>query len=241
MNCDLHSTAAAHRDGARACATGLVAPAVTAIDQSGIIPATVRDAARAVVAPAAADGVAWVAALEELAVVSAAVAFDAAGQGAATATGPQWPGLRGADVDGLTATLGADAPGQLAVTAVLVGLARAAVELTHGALRAARAAGQADDGGASLLADAATSVDGARLLLWDAARQGSEASRAMARLQAIEAMTAALAAANRATDAEASRPGAPLERLSRDAATAVRVFGAAAATERALAAAVLPA
>ncbi|HUU32928.1 MAG TPA: hypothetical protein VMW48_02630, partial [Vicinamibacterales bacterium] len=130
--------------------------------------------------------------------------------------------------------------GQLAVTAVLVGLGRAAVEQAEAALRTAGASGRPDAGGHSSLADAATLVDGARLLLWDASRQGSESARAMARLQAIEAVGAAVAAAERATAAEASRPGAPLERIARDAATTVRVFGGAANAQRAVAAAVLP-
>ena len=241
MNCDLHVTAAAQRDGARACAAGLVASAAAAIDQTGAIPDEVRSGARAALPDGAtADAMAWVVAVEELAVASAAVALDAAGGQAACAVAPPWPGLRGADVDGLTATLTIGSGGQLAVTAVLVGLGRAAVEQTLAALRAARAAGRTDDGAQSPLADAATLVDGARLLLWDAARQGGEAARAMARLQAIEAVRAALGAAERATDAEASRPGAPLERIARDVATAVRVFGAAAAAQRAVAAAVLP-
>ncbi len=241
MNCDLHPTAAAQRDAARACAVDLVAAAAPVIDRTGVIPEEVRSGARAVLPDGAtADAVARVAAIEELAVASAAVALDAAGGHAAGTVAPQWPGLRGADVDGLTATFADGWHGQLAVTAVLIGLGRAAVEQTLAALRAARAAGRADDGAQSPLADAATFVDGARLLLWDAASQGNEATRAMARLQAIEAVRAALAAAERATEAGASRPGAPLERLARDIGTAVRVFGGAAAAEDAVAAAVLP-
>ncbi len=245
MNCDLHAAAATHRDQARACAADLVTPASAAIDRTGVIPGEVRRAAQAALpAEPASDGVAWVVALEELAAVNAAVAIDAAGAalGAGAFAGePRWPGLRGADVEGLTGRLSGAADGELAVTAVLLGLGRAALEQARAALKQARAAGQADDGAHSSLADAATLVDGARLLLWDAARQGGEAARAMARLQAVEALAAALAAAERATEADASRPGAPLERIARDGATAVRVFGQAVAAERVVAAAVLPA
>lgn len=241
MNCDLHTTAAVLRDGARACATRLVAPAAPAIDRAGVIPDEVRSGARAVLSDSAtADVTAWVVAVEELAVVSAAVALDAVGGQAAGVAAPPWPGLRGADVDGLAAAFAVGSREHLAVTAVLVGLGRAAVEQAVAALRAARTAGRTDDGAQSPLADAATLLDGARLLLWDAARQGTEAARAMARLQAIEAVRAALGAAERATEAEASRPGTPLDRIARDIATTVRVFGTAVAAEDAVAAAVLP-
>ncbi len=245
MNCDLHAAAATLRDHVRACAADLVGPASADIDKTGAIPEEVRRAVQAVLpAEPSSDGVAWAVALEELAVVNAAVAIDAAGAGlgaGARSGEPAWSGLRGADVDALAGPLSSDARGQLAVTAVLVGLGRAALEQAQAALREARAAGQADDGGQSPLADAATLVDGARMLLWDAARRDGEAARAMARLQAVEAGGAALAAAERATAADASRPGAPLERIARDLATAVRVFGQTAAAERVVAAAVLPA
>ena len=249
MNCDLHPGALTLLDRARACARDVVAPAASDIDRSGRVPRTVRDAARAVVpVDAMSDALAFVAVVEELAVVSAAVALaavgDALGASSAAECAPQWPGLRGADADGLRAALAEDARWGLAVTAVLVGTGKAAVEQSRASLNAARDAGATRDAAEAPLADAATMVDGARLLLWDAACRTSAsaaaAARGMARLQALDAVTVAIAAAERATSAEASRPGAVLERISRDAATVARVFGEVDAAQGAVAAAMLP-
>lgn len=247
MTFDLHPAAMAARDTARAFAAGTVAPVALDLDAAAALPADLQRQARAALpADVAADAVAWVVAVEELAAASPAVALTAAGAALGVATREDaraWTGLRGADVDGLRAGLDAAGGGGLAITAALVGTGRAALEHALTALRAAKAAGTGDDAAQAPLADAATLVDGARLLLWDAARGRSDAAAAggMARLVAIEACTAALAAAERATDADASRPGTPLERLTRDLATAVRVFGAAPEAQRAVAAAVLPA
>ena len=250
MNCDLDSAAAALRDRARACALDVVTPHASHIDGTGMVPDAVREAARQTLpATAMADLVAWAAVVEELAAASAAVALAAAGAalgaGAAAPAG-QWPGLRGADIDGARAALAGDPRWSTAVTAALVGLGRAAVEQSRTALRAARAAGTPNDAAQTPLADAATMVDAARLLLWDAARAGrasesAAAAQGMARLQALDALAQAMSAAEQATGAEASRPGAPLERLSRDAATLARVCGEAAPAQRAVAALVLPA
>lgn len=247
MTFDLHPAAAAARETARAFAAGAVAPVVLEIDAAAALPAELQRQARAALpAEAEADAVAWVVAVEELAAVSPAVALAAVGtalgvpaHGAARA----WTGLRGADVDGLRAGLDAADAGALAITATLIGAGRAALDHALTALRAAKAAGTGDDAAQAPLADAATLVDGARLLLWDAARSRGDAAaaRSMARLVAIEACSAALAAAERATDADASRPGTALERLTRDLTTAVRVFGAVPEAQRAVAAAVLPA
>ena len=251
MTFDLHATAAPLRDRARACAIDVVAPEASRVDLTGMVPDAVRQAARlAMPAEALGDLVALAAIVEELAAASPAVALDAAGAalGLAGLAGPapQWSGLRGADVDGLRAALAGDPRWETAVTAALIGLGRAAVEQARTALRAARAAGTPDDAAQTPLADAATLVDAARLLLWDAARTGratesAAAAQGMARLQALEALSLAVSAAEQATGADASRPGAPLERLGRDAATVARVFGASAAAQLAVAAAVLPA
>lgn len=251
MTFHLHPAAAAVRDRARACAADVVAPVAGDIDRTCRIPDAVRTAARAVV-PVDADGdlVAWVVAVEELAVGSAATAVTAAGAalggGETSGEAPQWPGLRGADADALRTALSGNAGWELAITAVLIGLGRAAVEHARGALVAARAAGTANDVAQPSFADAATIVDAARLLLWDAARPDDArgaavaAARGMARLQALDAAALAVAAAERATDAEASRPGAALERIGRDASTVARVLGDAVPAHRAVAAAVLP-
>ncbi len=254
MNFDLPEAAATHVDRAQVCARDVLTSAAPDIDRAGRIPEAVRQELRAVMsADACRDGVTFAAVVEELAVVSAAAALTAAA-GALDAVdavgaaddGPQWPGLRGADVDGLRARLGGDARWDIAVTAVFVGLARAAVEHATTALRAAIETGTPNAAAEAPLADAATVRDAARLLLWDAARVGhtgetaSAASRGMARLQALDAVALGLAAAERATDAEASRPGAVLERISRDAATAVRVLGDAVAAQAAVAGAARP-
>ncbi len=251
MTFDLHSAAATLRDHARACATTVVAPEATRIDLTGVIPAAVREAARrAVPVDALADFVALAAVVEELAVASAAVALDAAGAalGAAGSAGPdpQWPGLRGADVDGLRAAFAGDPRWETAVTAIVMGLGRAAVEQARAALRAARDAGAPGGAAQTPLADAATMVEAARLLSWDAARAGraaesAAAAQGMARLQALDALMLAVSAAEQATSADASRPGTPLERLGRDAATVARVCGDSAAAQRAVASSALPA
>ncbi len=251
MNFDLPTAAAMLVERAQVCARGILTSAAPDIDRAGRIPEAVREELRAVMsADACRDSVTFAAVVEELAVVSAAAALTGAGGaladvGAADA-GPQWPGLRGADVDGLRARLGGDARWDIAVTAALIGLARAAVEHATTELRAAVATGTPNAAAEAPLADAATVLDAARLLLWDAARAGrtgetaSAASRAMARLQALDAVALGLAAADHATGPEASRPGAVLERISRDAATAARVLGAAAAAQARVADAALP-
>lgn len=250
MTFDLHSAAATLRDRARVCATDVIATAATHIDLTGVVPDAVRQAARrAVPGEAAADLVALAAVVEELAVASAAVGLDACGAAlgidGAAAPAPQWPGLRGADADGLRAALAGDPRWETAVTAALIGLGRAAVEQARTALRAARDAGTPNEAAQTPLADAATMVDAARLLAWDAARAGrardaATAARAMARLQALAAVSLAVSAAEQATGSEASRPGAPLERLGRDAATLARVCGDAESAQHAVASAVLP-
>ena len=249
MNFDLLPAAPVHIDRVRAWARDHLAPAAPEIDSTGHVPEALREAARAVVsADVCRDNVTLAAVVEELAVASAAAALTAAGGafGADAAdAGPQWPGLRGADVDGLRARLSGDARWHIAVTAIFIGLARAAAAQATTALRAARATGVPNQAAEAPLADAATVCDAARLLLRDAARAGrasgtASAARGMARLQALEAVVLALAAAERATDPEASRPGAVLERISRDAATAARVLGDPVAAQAAVAGAVLP-
>ena len=249
MNFDLATAATVHVDRARAWARDRLSPAAPDIDGTGHVPEAVQEGVRGVMsAEAGRDDVTFVAVVEELAVASAATALMAAGgalgAGAADA-GPQWPGLRGADVDGLRARLSGDARWHIAVTAIFIGLARAAADQATTSLRAARATGVPNEAAEAPLADAATACDAARLLLRDAARAGraggtASAARGMARLQALEAVALALAAAERATDRDASRPGAVLERISRDAATAARVLGDAVDAQAAVAGAVLP-
>ncbi len=245
MTFELDSAAATRRDAAEAVARDIVVPAAAAADHRGEVPVALRAAARAVMpaAPAEAPGD-WVVALEAIATASPTLALIVAGEvlGApAVTTTAQWSGLRGADVDGLGVALAVDSSWQLAVTATLVGAGRAAVEAAVAALKAAKHAGAATLEGQPLVADAATAVDASRLLLWDAAAQRPAAeaaavARGLARLHALEALTSALVAAERACGAEAFRPGAPLERLRRDATTAAQVLGDAGRASDAVAA-----
>lgn len=250
MTFDLDSAAAARRDQALAVAREVVGPAAAAIDATGTVPDGVREAMRTILPAAlAASPIDWVIAIEAVATVSPAMALVAAGEavGAPAVAAPaQWTGLHGVDVDGLRGTLGDDAAWQLAVSATLVGAARAAVEAGVRALKAAKDAGRASDAGQPLVADAATAVDASRLLLWDAARYvaASEAgalARGLARAHLLESVTLAWHAAERACGAELFRPGTPLERVRRDGLTVAQVLGDPSAALAAVAAGTLPA
>lgn len=134
---------------------------------------------------------------------------------------------------------------QLAVTAAIVGASRAAVIAATEALKAAKAAGRAIDTASPVLSDAATAIEATRLLLFEAAAMGESESaataRALARVQAIDAVPLAFQAATLAGGAEVMRPGAAIERARRDATTLVEVLGDAAGAQAAAAAGVLPA
>lgn len=242
MTWELDETTRARRAAADSCAATVLAPAAAAIDREAAVAADVRTAARAALAPPA-DGVAWAITIETLAATSATAALvavaDTLGFAPAVAQA-QWSGLRGADVDGLAAHLGAQPAGDLAITALLLGTARAAVEASVGALRQA-VSGGAGDAARPALSDAATALDAARLLLWDAARPAGDASaRALARLEALEALPLAWRAAERALGADAFRPGAAIERARRDGMTLADVLGERAGAERLAAAGTLP-
>lgn len=234
-----------HHAAAETCARDVIAPAAAAVDAEGVVPAAVQAAARAALAPAA-NGVAWTLTVEALASASPAVTLAAVADalGLAGEAAARWAGLRGADVDRLAAPLAASVSGSLAVTALLIGSGRAAVDASVMALKAAKSAGQPVDAASPGVSDAATALEASRLLLWDAARLGDSAAgataRALARLHAIEAVPLAFRAAVTAVGAEAFRPGAPLERARRDAATLADVLGETAAATAAAAAGTLP-
>lgn len=249
MNFDLDSAASARREQALTVARDVVVPAAAAIDGTGVVPAAVRDALRAVVpASPAANATEWVIAIEALATVSPAMALVAAGEGLAApsvSATAQWTGLHGVDVDGLAVALAGQGSWQLAVSATLVGAARAAVEAGVGALKTAKDAGTVDEAGQPLVADAATAVDASRLLLWDAARHAAASDAAalaggLARTHALESVTLAWQAAERACGAEAFRPGTALERIRRDALTVTQVLGDTSGALAAVAAGTLP-
>ncbi len=242
MTFDLDAVAAAARDRARA-ASALLAGAAAAIDAAAVLDGVARRHARAALAPAA-DRLAWVIGIEELAAVSGSLAVDAA-LVAESSTRPAsvrtWMGLRGVDVDTARGHAATD-DGTLAVSAVLIGLARAALDAALAAMRTARTAGGKPEQQQWTVADAATELEAARLLLWRAASApGPAAAAAMARLQARTAADAALQAARRVLGAEAGVSGAALDRISRDLTTATLVFGGGDDDETAVADAVLPA
>lgn len=245
MNCDLDEATLARRAAAESFAATVLAPAAAAIDREATLPPDVRAAARKALAPPS-DGVAWALTVETLAAASACAALvavaDALGLEPAVAPA-QWSGLRGADVDGLRARIGGQPAGSLAVTALLAGTARAAVDASVVALRSGGTEGAAD-AARPALADAATALDAARVLLWDAARPaaagGDDAARALARIEALDVLPLAWRAAEGALGPEAFRPGAPLERARRDGTTLAEVLGDRAGAERLAAAGTLP-
>lgn len=250
MTFDLDPSAIAGRDAALAVARDVLAPAAAGVDASAEVPEALRAAMRAVVPSTPATGrVDWTIAVETLATASPALALVAAGDAlgvSATAMTAQWSGLRGVDVDGLGRALDGDTTWHVAVTAALVGAARAAVDAGVASLKAARTAGAANDAAQPLVADAATAVDASRLLLWDAARLSPESdaaalARGMARFHVLDSVTLAWQAAERACGAEAFRPGTPLERLRRDAVTLAQVLGDREQALAAVAAGALPA
>ncbi len=235
MNGGVSGAAADAQALARRVAREVVEPVAPDVDREGGIPNQVWPALRGLVETSVArQGETLVVVAEELAVASPAVALAAAGValGTPVAEGPhrQWPGLRGADVDGLHGRWSGDPAWEQAVTAVMIGLGRAALDAATPVLREAKAAGHPQEWAHGPFADAATAVEAARLLLWDAVRVQREdvapaAARAMARLQALDAMGQAVSAAAQATGASASRPGATMDRLQRDLSTMARVFG----------------
>jgi hypothetical protein len=245
MTFEFDDATRAYRAAAETCARDVIAPAAAEVDALAAVPAPLRAAARAALAPPA-DPVAWTITLEALATASAATALAAAAETLALpdGAGAGWTGLRGIDVDRLAAPLAASAPGSLAVTAALIGTGRAAVEASVAALKATKAAGQPVDVASPVVSDAATALEASRLLLWDAARLGegdaATTARALARVHALEAVPLAFRAAAAAIGAEAFRPGAPIERARRDAATLADVLGEAAPAMAAAASGTLP-
>jgi hypothetical protein len=242
MTFDLDPATAAARERARAAAAALAGEAA-AIDADATIAGPARQQARAALAPAT-DRLAWVIGVEELAAVSGSLAVDAALVAAATAlpaSARTWMGLRGVDVDAARRDAASDG-GTLAVSAVLIGLARAALDGALAAMRADRAGGGRPEQQQWTVADAAAELDAARLLLWRAAAMaGQPGAAAMARLQARTAAEAALQSARRVLGADAGGTGTLLDRHTRDLTTVLLVFGGADDDEAAVADAVLPA
>jgi hypothetical protein len=242
MTFDLDPATTAARDRARDAAA-LLAGEAAALDTASALAGPLRQRARAALAPAS-DRLAWVIGVEELAAVSGSLAVDAAlvaGSASPPASARTWMGLRGVDLDAARSHAATDS-GTLAVSAVLIGLARAALDAALAAMRSARTGGGKPEQQQWTAADAATELDAARLLLWRAATASGQAgAAAMARFQARTAADAALQAARRVLGADAGVSGAALDRITRDLMTAALVFGGADDDEAAVADAVLPA
>ncbi len=244
MTFDLDAPALAARDRARAAAQSLAAAAGD-IDRSAAIPAEARAQAVAGLA-APSDRLAWVLGLEEVAAVSGSLAVDAAlvhDPGAARTASGTWMGLRGVDIAAARDARPGTA-GDLAVAAVLVGLARGALDTALAAIGAASPQENKPEQRHWRLADAAADLEAARLLIWRAASAGSSAAAgvhvAMSRMLARAAAESAVAAARRVVGDDVGDPGLVLDRISRDVATTTVVFGGAEAEEAAVAAGILP-
>ena len=222
MTFDLTADQQAARDQARAFAATRLSAAAAEIDRTGAVPAAIAGEA-AILVDECVDAGAVVAALEELAVASGAVAL-------AAATGPDdgspldLAGLRGG-------RLPADSPRtQLTLAAVALGLGRAALDHALADLR--RTKDEPREGRERphwVVADGATELDAARLLTQAAAQAldagDAETEVAMARLAASVAARAAVDAALRIGGPDAYREGAVPERLTRDVRALTLLLG----------------
>lgn len=248
MTFDLDAAAAARRESATRLAQDVAAPAAPAIDRDCQVPTTAMTALREALPERPADApLEWVIGVEALAraSVTLALAAAAAALGRPSLIGTaQWAGCRGVDLDGAEAALTATPAWTIAVSAALVGAAASAVD--H-AVTAMKAAARRDGPTVAVpaISDAAAAVDAARLLLWDAAHRPPDSTAAsvasgMARLQALDALTQAIAASEQIVDPAVLRPGAAMERLRRDAVTLAHVAGRGADARAAVAAGTLP-
>lgn len=199
--------------------------------------------------PSQDDPLTWAVCLEELAAGSGGAAVEVAASSIAPTSergGATWPGLRGANLGHARVALAGSDIGSLSASVVLVGLARAAIDLTLSELRVKRARGVMVEQTQWPVSDAATALDAGRLMVWHAAQAvrhqgGAASSLAKARLLSVEAAQLALAAARHASSPEAFATGAPLERIARDIDTALLLFGGAETWEAAIAPVVRPA
>jgi hypothetical protein len=215
---------AAARDDARAFAQRLAARAAS-IDGSASVP---EETARELGRFATDDALATVAAVEEIAAVSAAAAMNVIATPGTSLL--RMTGLRGAtEVD-------QSSRGQLILTAVALGIGRAALEAALEELRRSTATPGADTEKPHwVVADVATDLDAARLLAYKAARSSAVADIALARLMATAAATRAVDAAIRVLGPAALLEGSIVERLSRDV-RAVSVLSGTEEDQRAVAA-----
>ena len=176
--------------------------------------------------------------VEELAAVSASAA--AASIVGAVADENRAPGLRGA-----VASAGSDARSRLAISAVALGIGRAALTAALDSLRQSGRQSQDQEKPHWAVADAATEVAAARVLTLRAAQvmadqEAATGFVAMAKLMATGAAQHAVDVALRVVGPEGFARGALLERLARDARAVALMFGSEDDLRAAAADAVLP-
>ena len=230
MTFELSQEYQAVRDRARGFARDVVAPAAADIDRSGTVPEHIV-AAEGLDA-AAADLLATAVATEEIAAVSGgaalAIALGKSGEDDTAA------GLRGAPAPDRSPRA------QIALTAVALGIGRAALDHALRQLRESSAHPGSDEKPHWAVADAATEIDAARLLAFKAAGSHPGEQRdveiAMARLMATSAADRAVDVALRLGGSEAFTVGSLLDRLARDA-RAVALLGGGEEAQRTVASA----
>lgn len=233
MTFDLSAEILAARDAAKQFAETRVQPVAEAIDRDAAIPADVLRDATALVAGQM--GAALVLTVEELAAASAALAIAAAAGGDAPSV--RWSGLRGAPV------VTASDRVQLVLSAVALGVGRAALDASLGDLRStATGRGMDSDTPQWVVADAATALEAGRVLTFKAATEAPSVAGhiAMARLMTTTAARDAVTAATRLGGEASLRAGALLDRLTRDANTLAVIGGTEEALRATAAATTLP-
>jgi alkylation response protein AidB-like acyl-CoA dehydrogenase len=204
MTFELSAEHAAVRDTARAYAESTREQAA-AIDRAAQVPEGLTREVRAL---APGDALGLIVAVEEIAVVSAALATHVAA--ATSGAALRLSGLRGA------VELDRSPRAQLALAGVALGLGRAALEAGVAALRQSGTAGGEIEKPHWVVSDVATEIEAARLLTYKAARTCSDADVAVARLMATAAAARAAEAAVRIVGSDAIGEGHPIERVSRD-------------------------
>jgi hypothetical protein len=213
------------RDNARGLAHE-IATTAREIDRTAVVPASLAERGHALTEKDLLSLVVWV---EEVAVVSAAVALGAAS--AAGGEALRLAGLRGAVETASTSR------GQIALAATALGIGRAALNEAVTELRrvATQPSGDAEKP-QWVAADVATELDAARLMTYKAALTGTESDIAVARLLACAAASRAVDAAVRILGAAALTQDSPIERLTRDV-RAIAVLNGSEEDQRAAAAA----
>jgi alkylation response protein AidB-like acyl-CoA dehydrogenase len=233
MTFELSPEHQAARERARAFAADIVRPAAADIDRMGRVPDAIVTAEGLALADA--DLLALAVMTEEIAVASASAALSAALGAHGDAGGA---GLRGAPVPDRSARA------QVVLTAVALGVGRAALDQALAQLRDASAHPGGEEKPHWAVADVATELEAARLLAFKAAASHagdrSEVEIAMARLMATSGAGHAVDVALRLGGSDAFAAGSTLERLARDARAVALVAGGEEALRAVASAGLLP-